>query len=390
MGAVSVEIAEKVAAITHGHVDIDPGVPVTPLLPEIPAALDGILEDGSGHLDLRIDAFGAVMSLAYEAADLVDAVLVEEVAHVRWAARNGAAIEDEIGLRAAVHLLPTGRQHVGRSFPTGFQARTHDLDGLVVGRRFPVQQRVAGHVLEAIVAEAVAIRGHVAAVPDVVVMDAVDGVMGDQFFDERQQPLVGVAGEPGRAHPDVVVRRDGQLVAVEERLRVGGLPIGVELRPFGMLAEGNAVFAFVEIDQPDVDFDALVMSLADQVFHQVEIAIARRDELREALAVPDDVAAALLAAHHELVDVGALELRDEGADGIDGGAGVGSAGPHGVSLPWRGDGRLLRADLGKSKSAGEGGGSLTASQLHDGFTTGVRASTGGSAGKSVNGEAWYQ
>src|ERR1035441_544835 len=101
MGAVSVEIAEKVAAITHRHVDIDPGVPVGPLLPEIAAALDGILEDGSGHLDLRIDAFGTVVSLAYEAADLVDAVLVEEVAHVRRATGNGAALEDEVGLRAA-------------------------------------------------------------------------------------------------------------------------------------------------------------------------------------------------------------------------------------------------------------------------------------------------
>src|ERR1039458_9250013 len=109
MGAVSVEVAEKVAAITHWHVDIDPGVPVGPLLPEIPAALDGILKDSSGHLDLRIDALGEGMSLAYEAADLVDAVLVEEVAHVRRAAGNGAAIEDEIGLGAAVHLLPAGR-----------------------------------------------------------------------------------------------------------------------------------------------------------------------------------------------------------------------------------------------------------------------------------------
>src|ERR1035438_7681860 len=109
MGAVSVKIAEKVTAITHGHVDIDPGVPVTPFLPQIAAALNGILEDGSGHLDLRIDALGAVMSLAYEAADLVDAVLVEKVAHVRRATGNGAAIEDEVGLRAAVHLLPAGR-----------------------------------------------------------------------------------------------------------------------------------------------------------------------------------------------------------------------------------------------------------------------------------------
>src|ERR1039458_9093156 len=148
MSAVSVEVSEKVAAITHGHVDIDPGVPVGPLLPEISAALDRILKDGSSHLDLRIDAFGAVMSLAYEAADLVDAVLVEEVAHVRRAAGNGAAIEDEVGLRPAVHLLPAGRQHVGRSLPTGFQARTHDLDGLVVGWRFPVQQRMAGNFLE--------------------------------------------------------------------------------------------------------------------------------------------------------------------------------------------------------------------------------------------------
>src|ERR1017187_10814000 len=106
MGAVSVEVAEKVAAVTHWHVDIDPGIPVGPLLPEIPAALDGILKDGSGHLDPRIDAFGAVMSLAYEAADLVDAVLVEEVAHVRRAAGNGIGIEGEIGLGAAGHLLP--------------------------------------------------------------------------------------------------------------------------------------------------------------------------------------------------------------------------------------------------------------------------------------------
>src|SRR5271157_2259752 len=109
MGAISVEVAKKVAAITHWHVDIDPGVPVGPLLPEIAAALNGILEDGSGHLDLRIDAFGAVVSLAYEAADLVDAVLVEEVPHVRRAARNGAAIEDEVGLGAAVHLFPANR-----------------------------------------------------------------------------------------------------------------------------------------------------------------------------------------------------------------------------------------------------------------------------------------
>src|ERR1017187_7832729 len=116
MGAVSVEVSEKVAAITHRHVDIDPRVPVTPFLPEIAAALDGILEDRGGHLDLRIDAFGAVMSLAYETADLVDAVLVEEVAHVRRTPRNGAPIEDEVRLRAAVHLLPAGRQHVGRSF----------------------------------------------------------------------------------------------------------------------------------------------------------------------------------------------------------------------------------------------------------------------------------
>src|ERR1017187_85607 len=385
MGAVSVEVAQEVAAITHWHVDIDPGVPVGPLLPEIAAALNGILEDGGGHLDLRIDAFAAVMSLAHEAADLVDAVLVEEVAHVRRAARNGAAIEDEIGLGAAVHLLPAGRQHIGRSLPPGFQARTHDLEGLVVGRRFPMQQRVAGNVLEAIIAEAVTIRSYIAAIPDVVVMDAVDGVARDEFFDERQQPLVGVAGPPRGAHPDVVVGGDGQFLAVEQRLRVGGLSIGVELRPFGMLAEGHAVVAFVEIDEPDMDFDALVVSLANQVFHQVEIAIAGRDELREALAVPDDVAAALLAAHYELVDVGALELPDEGADGIDGDAGVGSAGPHRVSLPRRGSGRWLRPDLGKAQSAGEGGSGLTARQLHNAFTTGVRASTGVSAGRTVNG-----
>src|ERR1035441_10779239 len=115
-----------------------------------------------------------------------------------------------------------------------------------------------------------------------------------------------------------------------------------------MLAEGHAVVAFVEIDQPEVDFNALFMSLADQVFHQVEIAIARRDELREALAVPHHVAAALLAAHHELVDVGALELRDKGADGIDGGAGVGSAGPHRVSLTDRKSTRLNSSHLGIS------------------------------------------
>src|ERR1017187_1621152 len=75
----------------------------------------------------------------------------------------------------------------------------------------------------------------------------------------------------------------------------------------------------------------------------------------------------------------------EGADGIDGDAGVGSAGPHRVSLPRRGSGRWLRPDLGKAQSAGEGGSGLTARQLHNAFTTGVRASTGVSAGRTVNG-----
>src|ERR1017187_7319450 len=80
--------------------------------------------------------------------------------------------------------------------------------------------------------------------------------------------------------------------------------------------------------------------------------------------MPDHVAASLLTAHHQFVDVGALELRDEGADRFDSGTGVGGARPHRVSLPRRRGGRLLGPCLGESESAREGGSGLTGSQLH--------------------------
>ena len=119
--------------------------------------------------------------------------------------------------------------------------------------------------------EAVAVGRHVAAVADVVVMDAIDGVARNQFLDQRQQPLVGVPGPLHQAHPDVAVRAGGELVAIEQRFAVGGLAFGVELRPFGVLAEGGAVLPLKKsISQ--ICTSMPWRGLRAQVLDQVEIA----------------------------------------------------------------------------------------------------------------------
>src|SRR5581483_174851 len=93
MRAIGFEIAEEMTAIAHRHVDIDEGIPVRPFLPEITAALNRILENRGGHLNFRIDALCKVVSLAHKAVDLIDAVLIKEVAHVGRSTGDGAAIE---------------------------------------------------------------------------------------------------------------------------------------------------------------------------------------------------------------------------------------------------------------------------------------------------------
>jgi hypothetical protein len=157
-----------------------------------------------------------------------------------------------------------------------------------------------------------------------------------------------------------------------------------------VLAEGGALLAFIKVDQPDVHLDALGVGFAHQVFDQVEVFISRSDELGELPAVPHHAAVALFRTHHYFVDVGALELGDESAHGLHRGSGVAGAGPDGVAFTGLGWRRIVRSELRDAQGARERAGRLAASELHTVFTTGVRESTGGRAGKSVKGADWYQ
>ena len=141
--------------------------------------------------------------LAHEVVYLLDAVVVEDVAHVGRAARDRAAVEQVVGLLAAVPLLPSRRAaSSGRStsWPRCAAAPAHAV--ALAGARLVSEHGVARHVFEAVIAEAVAVGRDVARVADVVVVDAVDAVARD-LFEHRQQPLVRVAGSAGRAHPEV-------------------------------------------------------------------------------------------------------------------------------------------------------------------------------------------
>ena len=204
-------------------------------------------------------------------------------------------------------------------------------------------------LLQAVVAEAVRVGREVARVAHVVVVDRVHVVPLRELLDQRDEPLVGVAGAAGRAHPGQPVRTAAQ------DLGRGRLPVGAEGQPLRMLLGHVRVGAFREIEEPRVHGDLAPVALADQDGREVEVAVLRHHRGREPLAGPEDARRGL-HLHDERVDVRLCELVDEGHDGGLGRPGVAWAGP---------DGPAFQRGCGVGFRAGEDGDREAESQAED-------------------------
>jgi hypothetical protein len=103
------------------------------------------------------------------------------------------------------------------------------------------------NLFEAKVAETILIRCEVAGISNVVVVHSLHRIALGKLFVQWDQPLVGVAGAPGWAHPNAAESVAAQL------LFCGCLAVRVSHRPLGVHAIRSAVFALEEVNEPGVN-----------------------------------------------------------------------------------------------------------------------------------------
>jgi hypothetical protein len=101
---------------------------------------------------------------------------------------------------------------------------------------------VRENMLQAVITETVTVGVYVPRVADVIVVNAVHVVVGDDFPNNRKQILIGVTGTARGAHPDVRIRP-----VRSEHLGRGRLTIGIERRPLGVMLEHVAGWTLHEI-----------------------------------------------------------------------------------------------------------------------------------------------
>ena len=338
---MGLEVPGVVAAVVHRHEVLDPRREAPPVLAEEAPALHGVLEDRGRELHLRLDLPHLLEDLPGELGDVVRPVLVEEVVEVAVPAREDAALEEKPTLHLPRVVLPVRRQDLRASLPVGLEVRAvHGREERVVG----VGRRVVGGVLrdllEAVVAETVRVGGEVPGVAHVIVVDRVHVVALRELLDERDEPLVRVAGPARRAHPRHAVRLAAQ------DLGGGGLALRAQGQPLRVLLRHVGVAALGEVEEPHVEGDPSLVALADEHRGQVEVLVFRHHRGCEALARPEEASGGL-QLHDQGVDVGLFELLDEGDDRRLRRAGFPRARPHGPALQRGGGGGEPRRIRGR-------------------------------------------
>src|SRR5688572_27534821 len=115
-----------------------------PALPNESPTLHRVLENCRRDLDLWIDLAHALAHFADKGIYLVNAVIVKVIAHVGWATRDGAPIQDVVSHLPTVSLLPVGRNHGRVAPPVGLYVLLNMLDSKPLRARLVAKHRVPG------------------------------------------------------------------------------------------------------------------------------------------------------------------------------------------------------------------------------------------------------
>src|SRR5688500_7272336 len=119
-----------------------------PALPDEARALHRVLENRGRDLDLRINLAHTLAHLADKRIDLVNAIVVKVIAHVGWATRDSAPVQDVVRHLASIALRPVGGDHSRVAPPVGLYAFLDMLYTEALGARLVAEHGVAWNMFQ--------------------------------------------------------------------------------------------------------------------------------------------------------------------------------------------------------------------------------------------------